>query len=90
MQALETYPSFNRKNVSEEEFAHVKNSLIGRTCGTLSKSEWEASCKSETIVLSWKHSQYFFFAFSALYLVFAFQKMKKQYNEKGEAEYIEV
>lgn len=25
---------------------------------------------------------------SALYLVFAFQKMKKQYNDKGEVEYV--
>lgn len=44
MQALETYPSANRKNAPEEEFAHVKNK--GHACGTLSKSEWEASCKS--------------------------------------------
>lgn len=26
--------------------------------------------------------------FIALYLVFAFQKMKKQYNDKGEVEYV--
>lgn len=47
MGALESYPSFNNRNAPAEEYAHVKNHLKGGTCGTLSKSEWEASCKSK-------------------------------------------
>lgn len=51
MQALESYPSHNRKfsqanDTNNDEYAHVRNYAKGnRTCGTLSKSEWEASCK---------------------------------------------
>lgn len=93
MGALETYPSYNNRNASEEEYAHVKNHLKGGTCGTLSKSEWEASCKSEfsfSSVICNMYIKPFFPSFSALYMVFAFQKMKKQFNEKGEPEYLEV
>lgn len=49
MQALETFPPFNRKDLNDatlsEEYGHAKNYSRGRTCGTLSKSEWEAICK---------------------------------------------
>lgn len=51
MNALEAYPPFNQKEAAEmsasPEYAHVKSYSRGRTCGTLSKSEWEASCKFE-------------------------------------------
>ncbi|XP_055302362.1 mRNA cap guanine-N7 methyltransferase isoform X2 [Sitodiplosis mosellana] len=47
MNALETYPPFNQKEAADmsasPEYAHVKSYSRGRTCGTLSKSEWEAS-----------------------------------------------
>lgn len=49
MKALEPYPPFNRNTDNEPEtsddYAHVKHFGRGRTCGTLSKSEWEASSK---------------------------------------------
>lgn len=53
MNALETYPPYNQKEAAEmsasPEYAHVKGYSRGRTCGTLSKSEWEASCKFASI-----------------------------------------
>lgn len=51
MKALETYPSYTRNNDPDAstEFAHVKGYSRGRSCGTLSKSEWEASCKHRHI-----------------------------------------
>lgn len=46
MKALETYPSRDHPaNETSDEYAHARNTTKGRTCGTLSKSEWEASCK---------------------------------------------
>lgn len=49
MRSLETYPPSDQKEASEMsakmEYAHVKSFSKGRTCGTLSKYEWEASCK---------------------------------------------
>lgn len=55
MQALETFPPFNRNREkapeateTNDEYAHVKqynSPRKGRKCGTLSKSEWEAACK---------------------------------------------
>lgn len=55
MNALETYPPFNQKEAAEmcvsPEYAHVKGYSRGRTCGTLSKSEWEASCKFQSIAI---------------------------------------
>lgn len=49
MKALEPYPPFDRNTDKEPEtsddYAHVKHLGKGRTCGTLSKSEWEASSK---------------------------------------------
>lgn len=49
MNALETYPPFNHREAAElsasSEYAHVKSYSRGRMCGTLSKYEWEASCK---------------------------------------------
>lgn len=49
MNALETYPPFNNKEAADlsasSAYAHVKSYSRGRTCGTLSKYEWEASCK---------------------------------------------
>lgn len=49
MKALEPYPPFNRNTDNEPEtsddYAHVKHFNKGRTCGTLSKSEWDASSK---------------------------------------------
>ena len=51
--ALETYSPFNQKEAAEmyasPEYAHVKGYSRGRTCGTLSKSEWEASCKFKSM-----------------------------------------
>ncbi|XP_031634657.1 mRNA cap guanine-N7 methyltransferase-like [Contarinia nasturtii] len=45
--ALETYPPFNQREAADlsvsPEYAHVKGYSKGRTCGTLSKSEWEVS-----------------------------------------------
>lgn len=103
MNALETYPPFNHKEAAElsasSEYAHVKSYSRGRMCGTLSKYEWEASCKFNGCDLNQyviAHLNYMtlpfvvvsFSSISALYLVFAFQKMKKQYNDKGEVEYV--
>lgn len=49
MGALETYPTPEHQRAAEkavsDEYAHVKTFSRGRQCGTLSKSEWEASCK---------------------------------------------
>lgn len=49
MNALETYPPFNTREAADmsasNAYAHVKSYSRGRTCGTLSKYEWEASCE---------------------------------------------
>lgn len=50
MKALEPYPPFNRNTDNNEpetsdDYAHVKHFNRGRTCGTISKSEWEAISK---------------------------------------------
>lgn len=56
MNALETYPPQNPREAADLaaslEYAHVKNFSRGRSCGTLSKYEWEASCKLITVVHS--------------------------------------
>lgn len=66
MKALETYPQFNRNNEhdsdqSSSEYAHVASYGKGRTCGTLSKSEWEASCKFKKTNYENYLSTFFFF-----------------------------
>lgn len=65
MQALETYPPFNRNREkssedqeSNDEYVHVKqynSPKKGRKCGTLSKSEWEAACKFSFLSLITLH-----------------------------------
>lgn len=96
MRALEQYPeNSHRSNTAtndDDEYEHVSH-IKGRTCGTLSKSEWEAACKSfchlsTLLKIRFNNVNCFFFSFPALYLVFAFQKMKKTFNNKGEPEYI--
>lgn len=64
MKALEPYPPFNRNadNVPEtsDDYAHVKHFSGGRTCGTLSKSEWEASSKYITNITFFSHKITYF------------------------------
>lgn len=86
MNALEPYPNRNRPQFGDdEEYEHAKKNLnrYGKI-RTLSKSEWEATCKLlclNVYTISEKLS------FLALYLVCAFQKCKNTWDANGKPVY---
>lgn len=84
MQAVERYGLHANRNMSrsnEEEYKHAKDFLqqnggdYRRRCGTLSVSEWEAACELKYFTNMLKSSLIKYFL-SALYMIFAFQKVK--------------
>lgn len=96
MQGLETFPAQfgNETNGATEEYEHARKFLTtkddrNKKCGTLSQSEWDAACKYYYIEqVLFTVLIHFVYTHTALYIVFAFRKMKKQWNDKGEPEFV--
>lgn len=91
MKGLETYPPpDNCKPIgTSEDYRHVEEYINRKfgdrthnvSIGTLSNSEWEASCKF--IINKFKYIAICLFILSALYSTFVFEKVKNTWNTDG-------